>query len=146
MSWECKQMVPMNDWLLCPCEVLKICQCISSRFCLRSNSLPNEYLNGCRNKRCVLAWEGQIGMAVCEYSMLHIVQWKWVTVIPLTSLQSVTDSVLDKALWLLFHILTRRELRLRSIMQSAPSAILIIAQINEGRELVSLQRRCDVTN
>lgn len=36
-----------------------------------------------------------------------------------------------------------RELRLT---QSAPSAILIIAQINEGRELVSVQCLCDVTN
>lgn len=32
------------------------------------------------------------------------------------------------------------------VMQSAPSAILIIAQINERRELVSVQRLCDVTN
>lgn len=32
------------------------------------------------------------------------------------------------------------------VMQSARSAILIIAQINERRELVSVQRLCDVTN
>lgn len=35
---------------------------------------------------------------------------------------------------------------LRDVTQSAASAILIIAQINEGRELVSVQRLCDVTN
>lgn len=33
-----------------------------------------------------------------------------------------------------------------SIKQSAASALLIIAQINEGRELVSVQRLCVVTN
>lgn len=34
----------------------------------------------------------------------------------------------------------------RNVTKSAPSAILIIARINEGRELVSALRLRDVTN
>lgn len=40
----------------------------------------------------------------------------------------------------------KRVKTLSKAVQSAPSALLIIAQINEGRELVSVHCLCDVTN
>lgn len=87
-----------------------------------------------------------VSMGVFEYLHPCYLWWKWVTVTdPLTSVLSQT------ACWVKHSAVIplseeERVKTLRDITKSAASAILIIAQINEGRELVSAQRLCDVTN
>lgn len=75
-------------------------------------------------------------MGVFEYLQPCKVRWKWVTVIPLTALLfQAACRVKHSAV--IPHSDEERVKTLCDIMQSAPSAILIIAQINEGWELVS---------
>lgn len=78
----------------------------------------------------------------CVFQYLHprSARRKWVT---------VTDphtSVLVKHSAVIPHSDEEDVETLRNVTQTAPSAILIIAQINEGRELVSVQRLCVGTN
>lgn len=68
--------------------------------------------------------------------------WKWVTLTdPLTPLPSQT-----RRSALIPPPDGERVKAALNVIKSAPSAILIIARINEGRELVSALRLRDVTN
>lgn len=73
----------------------------------------------------------------CDYQFN--VWWNWVTVT-----DSLTLALFQTVCWVkhfavIPHSDKERVKTLCNIMQSAPSAILIIAQINEGRELDSAQ-------
>lgn len=78
------------------------------------------------------------------FKRLHpgCLRWKWVTLTdPLTALPSQTRRAA-----LIPPPDGERVKAPRHVTKSAPSAILIIARINEGRELVSAVRLRDVTN
>ncbi len=87
-----------------------------------------------------------LSMNVSEFLHPCNVWWKWVTVT-----DSLISVLFQTACWVkhsavMPHSDEERVKTLCNVTQSAPSAILIIAQINEGRELVSVQCLCDVTN
>lgn len=85
-------------------------------------------------------------MDVFEYLHPCNVWWKWVTVTGSLAPVLFQTACRVKHSAVIPHSDEERVKTLCDVTQSAPSAILIIAQINEGRELVSVQRLCDVTN
>lgn len=118
----------------------------ATHLCLHKNQRKvNRHISGCFVHKAMFAKDRWRDGRVHEVlKRLHpcCLCWKWVTLTdPLTPLASQT-----RRSALIPPPDGERVKARRNVTKSAPSALLIIAQINEGRELVSALRLRDVTN